>query len=226
MSLKIKSWHKIAKWTAWSVVAILFLAFWIRVMVFEADYYNSKEGSERAIASSAEDNLIEEEPTDTEKEDYTVEAMNPRYLSVSKLGIDKARILPMGVNINGELATPDNVFDVGWYDGSGKPGQGKTMIIDGHNGGPHVLGVFKNLPDLVEGDEIVVERGDGKVFKYKVADSKAVALEDADAYMAVAAKSPDPEKESVTLISCTGEWSDQRQTYLSRQFVRAVLVEE
>ena len=32
-------------------------------------------------------------------------------------------------------------------------------------------------------------------------------------------------KESVTLITCTGEWSDQQQTYLSRQFTRAVLVD-
>ena len=95
-----------------------------------------------------------------------------------------------------------------------------------HNGGPHVFGIFKNLPDMVEGDEIIVERGDGQVFKYRVSDSKAVALADSDAYMAVAAKSPEPGRESVTIISCTGEWSDQRQTYLSRQFVRAVLVDE
>lgn len=225
MSLKIKSWRKIAKWTIWSLVAIVFLVFLIRVATFEASYYGSKEGSERAIAVASESDLIEEKPTEEELEDYTVEAMNPRYLTVERLGIDKARILPMGVNISGELATPNNVFDVGWYDVSGKPGQGKTMIIDGHNGGPHVLGVFKNLPDLVEGDEIVVERGDGKVFHYKVSDSKAVPLEEADAYMSVAASSPDPQKESVTLISCTGEWSEQRQTYLARQFVRAVLTE-
>lgn len=207
------------------MMALLFAVFLIRVATFEQSYYSSKEGSERAAARNAESDLIEEEPTDEEVEDYTVEAMNPRYLTVEKLGINKARVIPMGVNVLGELATPDNVYDVGWYDGSGKPGQGKTMVIDGHNGGPHVFGVFKNLPELTEGDMIEVERGDGKVFKYRVQESKAVALADADAYMAVAMQSPDPGSESLTLISCTGEWSDQRQTYLSRQFVRAVLVE-
>ena len=99
------------------------------------------------------------------------------------------------------------------------------MIIDGHNGGPHVLGVFKDLPNLVEGDIIAVERGDGKVFKYKVVENKSVLLSESDAYMAVAARSPEAGKESVTLISCTGEWSQQQKTYLSRQFTRAVLVE-
>lgn len=223
MSLKIKSWRKIAKWTLWGVVGVLFTVFLVKVATYENWYYASKEGSERAIAATATEELIEEEPTEEEVDAYAVEENKPRYLTVEKLGINKARILPMGVNTVGELATPNNVYDVGWYDASGLPGRGGTMIIDGHNGGPHVVGVFKNLPELVEDDIIEVERGDGEIFRYRVVDSKAVALADADAYMAVAAQSPEPGRESVTLISCTGEWSDQRQTYLSRQFVRAVL---
>ena len=149
----------------------------------------------------------------------------PRYLTIEKLGINKARILPMGVNDKGELDTPNNIFDVGWYEASGKPGLGGTMIIDGHNGGPHVLGVFKSLPSLAEGDIITVERGDGVVYNYKVVESTTVALSESDEYMATAARSPERGKESVTLISCTGEWSQQQGTYLSRQFVRAVLAD-
>ena len=131
----------------------------------------------------------------------------------------------MGVNTAGELDTPNNIFDVGWYEGSSKPGEGGTMIIDGHNGGPHVYGVFKNLPDLMEGDIIQVERGDGEIFKYRVAENKAVPLTESNDYMSTAAKSPESGKESVTLISCTGEWSQAQGTYLSRQFTRAVLMD-
>ena len=137
-----------------------------------------------------------------------------------------SRILPMGVNTSGELDTPGNIFDVGWYEASGKPGQGGTMIIDGHNGGPQVHGVFKNLPDLVAGDIIKVERGDGAIFNYKVVENKTVPLSESDAYMTAAARSPEPGVESVTLITCTGEWSQQQGTYLSRQFTRAILVDE
>ena len=228
MSLKIKGWRKLIKWAIWSVLAILFLVFLVRVVVFEANYYSEKEGSERAVAEAIEpeEELIEVEPTEEEVKEYTVAPDRPRYLTVEKLGINKARILPMGVNSKGELATPNNIFDVGWYEASGKPGQDGTMIIDGHNGGPHVLGVFKNLPDLIEGDIIKIERGDGIVYKYSVVESKAIPLSESDAYMSTAAKSPEKGKESVTLISCTGEWSQQRGTYLSRQFVRAVLKEE
>lgn len=228
MSLKIKGWRKITKLAIWSVLGILFLVFLIRVATFEASYYAEKEGSERAIAETAEpeEELVEVEPTEQEVREYTVAPDRPRYLTVEKLGINKARILPMGVNAKGELATPNNIFDVGWYEASGKPGKGGTMIIDGHNGGPHVLGVFKNLPSLEYGDIITVERGDGVVYKYKVVENKAVLLSESDAYMATAARSPEQGKESVTLISCTGEWSQQRGTYLSRQFTRAVLVED
>ena len=231
MSLKINGWRKIVKWSIWGVVGLLFLIFFIRVVTFEVGYYSEKEGSERAVVETVteeeeEEELVEEEPTEQEVREYIVAADRPRYLTVEKLGIRNARILPMGLNNKGELDTPRNVYDVGWYDGSGKPGQGGTMIIDGHNGGPHVLGVFKNLPNLVEGDEIKVERGDGAIFRYLVVENKAVLLSEADEYMVTAAKSPEAGKESVTLISCTGEWSQQQGTYLSRQFTRAVLVED
>ncbi|MDO5451923.1 MAG: class F sortase [Candidatus Saccharibacteria bacterium] len=219
---------RIIKWAFWLVLLVVFLVFLIRVAVFEHNYYNEKEGSERAVAeqTAEEPELDETVPTEAEVAEYTVAPDRPRYLSIAKLGISKARVLPMGVNTKGELDTPRNIFDVGWYEGSGRPGQGGTMIIDGHNGGPHVSGVFKKTPDLVEGDIIEIERGDGEIFKYSVVENKAVALDDSNKYMGVAARSPESGRESLTLITCTGEWSDQQETYLSRQFTRAVLVED
>lgn len=225
-NLKIKGgWRRVAKWAIWSVITLVFLGFLIRVATFEAWYYGEKEGSERAAVATEESTLDETVPTEEEIIEYTVAADRPRYLSIEKLGITNARVLAMGINSKGEMATPNNIFDVGWYEGSGKPGQGGTMIIDGHNGGPNVYGVFKRLPELVEGDIIKIERGDGAIFNYKVVENVAVALAESDDYMIKAAKSPEKNRESVTLITCTGEWSSVQQTYLSRQFTRAVLVE-
>ena len=225
--LKIKGgWRRIVKWSVWGVLLILFLVFLIRVATFEQGYYSEKEGSERAVTEQVDNRELDEtKPTETEVAEYTVAPDRPRYLSIEKLGITNSRILPMGVNTSGELDTPNNIFDVGWYESSGKPGGGGTMLIDGHNGGPHVYGVFKRLPELTTGDIIQVERGDGKVFKYKVVENVSVPLSDSDKYMATAAKSPETGKESVTLISCTGEWSQAQGTYLSRQFTRAILIE-
>ena len=227
MSLRLGNRRDIIRWAIWSVIAILFLVFLIRVITFENSYYNEKEGSERTVAESKqeEEELIETPPTETEVHEYIVSPDRPRYLTIERLGIRNARILAMGINEKSELDTPRNIFDVGWYESSGKPGQGGTIMIDGHNGGPHVHGVFKDLPSLVVGDMIKVERGDGLVFNYQVVENKAVPLSESNSYMSEAAKSPETGKESVTLITCTGEWSDQQQTYLSRQFTRAVLVD-
>ena len=183
------------------------------------------EETEEEPEEEPEEELIEVEPTEEEVYEYIVPDGNPRYLTIEKLGIYGARILSMGVKDTGELKTPNNIFDVGWYEASGRPGEGGTMLIDGHNGGPHVHGVFKELPSLENGDLIEVERGgDGVRFYYSVVESVEVLLSEADDYMSKALRSPEPGRESVTLISCTGEWSDLQKTYLSRQFVRAVLV--
>ena len=233
MSLKIENRKTLVKWAVWAVFLALLLLVFLRIVTFENNYYSSKEGSERAVAEALSDvespvleELIEEEPTVAEVREYTVAPDRPRYLSIDKLGVRKARVFAMDVTAAGALDTPRNIFDVGWYVRSGKPGTGGTMMIDGHNGGPHVVGVFKNLPSLVTGDIITIERGDGVVFNYRVVENKSVLLSEADSYMGVASQSPENGKESLTLITCTGEWSQQRQTYLSRQFTRAVLVED
>ncbi|MBQ9018394.1 class F sortase [Candidatus Saccharibacteria bacterium] len=230
MSLKFDfNWKKLLKWTALGIVCVLFLGFFIRVVTWEDAYYREKEGSERdTVERSVEvehEELDETEPTVEEVAEYVVSPDRPRYLSIEKLGINNSRVLPMGVNNNGALATPNNIFDVGWYEASGKPGAGGTMVIDGHNGGPNVYGVFKYLPNLEIGDIVTIERGDGAVFRYSVAENKSVPIDESDQYMNVAMKSPEYGKESVTLISCSGDWSWDRYTYLSRQFVRALLVE-
>ena len=229
MSLKISvSTKRIVKWVITALGLLLLLIFFLRVAIWEDSYYREMEGSERAevlVMDTEAEELIEIKPTEEEVAEYTVGPKRPRYLSIEKLGIKNARIIPMKINSKGALGTPNNIFDVGWYEASEAPGEGGTMVIDGHNGGPNVHGVFKNLPDLVEGDVIKVERGDGEKFYYSVVENKTVPLSESDAYMQQAMRSPEAGKESVTLITCTGEWSQARGTYLSRQFTRAILVE-
>ena len=208
---------------------ILFILtfFFARTAIWEINYYKEKEGSQRATAEevTAEVQEVDEtEVTEEQRREHTVAADEPRYLSIAKLGIKNARVLKMGINKSGELDTPYGIFDIGWYGQSGKPGKGGVLVMDGHNGGPNVDGVLKHLNELYAGDEIVIERGDGEIFTYQVVDNKEVPLSEADQYMTIAFQSPAPGKESLTLISCIGEWSQVQQTYLSRQFTRAVLV--
>lgn len=228
MSLKIDfDWKKVAKWGALGVLAVFLLVFFVKVATWEDDYYRRMEGSERAEQNiSDEEELDETEIAEDDINNYTVPADHPKFLKIDAIGLEKARILSVGVNSKGELGTPISIFDVGWYEASGKPGEGKTVVLDGHNGGPTKEGVFKKLPELKRGDIIEITRGDDEVFRYEVVENDTVSLDNADEYMSLKAlRSPEVNRESVTLITCTGEWSQDKRTYLSRQFVRAVLVE-
>ena len=151
--MDIKNSKKLIGRIVLGLVVFLLAVFFVRTAIWEYNYYKEKEGSTRATAESVYDDVEPEAVDETEvtveaRAEYYVAADRPRYLSIEKLGIKNARVLEMGIKQNGELATPANIFDVGWYNASGKPGEGRTIVIDGHNGGPNVVGVFKYLDQL------------------------------------------------------------------------------
>lgn len=231
MALKFK-WRKNLPQIIWGVILLIFIGVLLRLVIWEHNYYADKEGSERmapisnTIAPEDAEEVDETDVTNDDKNNYKVAANKPRFLSIEKLGIDRARVLEVGLNNIGRLQVPASIYDVGWYRSSGKPGAGGTLLIDGHNGGPTKEGVFKHLPELSAGDIIMIERGDGKFFRYRVVENEEVPLSEADSKMQKMQESPEKGKESLSLITCTGAWSQVQQTYLSRQFLRAVLIED
>lgn len=111
-------------------------------------------------------------PTDDEVNNYTVPPDYPRYIYISKINVPKTRVKALGVNKDGEVAVPDNIFDAGWYTGSSKPGQKGAVFIFGHISSWEANGAFHDLNKLKPGDKVMVERGDGKKFTYVVNKSK------------------------------------------------------
>ncbi len=226
MGLKFKTVEKYRYQIIWGIVAAIVIGCLLRVAIWEHNYYNEKEGSERAVATQVGTQDVDEtEVTEEQKAEYIVAPDQPRYLSIEKLNVNNARILPMGTTEDGAMDTPYNIFDVGWYTGSSAPGTGGTTVIDGHNGGPNIEGVFKHLPELSAGDKITIEMGDGTIYTYVVHDNYSTLIDNPEEGMKNAEISPVKGQESITLITCTGEWSQTRQTYLSRQFTRAVRME-
>ena len=223
------NWKRDKSRIIWGTVILIIGLIAARILIWEHGYYSSKEGSERAttLSSPTEEEDVDETPvSDQQVQEYTVAADRPRYLSIPNLGVVNSRVLPVGLSSSKQLLTPAGIYDVGWYTGSGKPGAGGTMLIDGHNGGPTKVGVFKRLPELRNGDIITIERGDGAIFNYSVVENQTLSLAEANQQMNKMLTSPKKGVESLSLITCTGEWSQVQKTYLSRQFLRAILVSE
>jgi len=232
MSLRINSLVRQIPQIILGLLILFLVGCLIKVAIWEHYYYDNKEGSVRTPVEQVGINAPDAEEvdeTDVTEEDirvHTVAPDKPRYLMAAFMGNHtKARIREVGLTSSGAMGTLANILDVGWYRSSSKPGQGGTLLMNAHNGGPTKVGIFKYLDQVQIGDRLTIERGDGAIFNYEVYESKILPIAEADNYMATMQTSPVTGKESLSLISCTGEWSQQQRTYLSRAMVRAVLVE-
>lgn len=234
MSLKINNWKKFIARTIWIILLLVVVIFFVRTAIWEHNYYESKEGSERSVSVNVAKNqsqtnvepIIEEKPTETQIVEYTVPDGNPRYITIDALGVSRSRIVSLGETADGKMAAPNNIYDAGWYNYSARPGEGGVVVIDGHSGGPTESGIFRNLPSVKNGDIIKIEvGGSDRIYQYRIVEITSLLNEQAGEYMEQAFTPIEKGKESLTLISCNGEWSFNQNTYMSRIFVRAVLAE-
>ena len=207
-----------------TIIKIIFLiclaGIIARLAIWESHYYKSQEGKERIEPRTTGDisadstNVDETIITNDQKQSYIVTADQPRFLNIEKIDIHNARILPVKETSSGAIAVPISIFDVGWYTESSIPGKTGTTI----------QGVFKNLVLLEKGDHIEIEMGDGTKYTYQVYDNNTYTLKEANQKMHSMQVSPVNGVESISIITCTGEWSNLQRTYLSRQFLRAVRI--
>lgn len=162
------------------------------------------------------------ETTKPALDSYSVAPDMPRALYIEKLSI-AARIMPMGVTADNSVEAPRNIYDAGWYTGSAKPNEAGAMFIDGHASGASRLGLFAYLDTLQAGDYITVEKGDGQQLSYVV---RAVDTYDANAVDMTKALSPYTKgAKGLNLMTCTGSWVPDEQTYDQRVVVYTEQVE-
>ncbi|HEY4963778.1 MAG TPA: class F sortase [Candidatus Saccharimonadales bacterium] len=184
------------------------------IAVAQADKLTKEANKAVAAGTKPPTNALSTvKPTASVLASYVVAPNLPRYLIIPKLGVN-SRILSVGVNSSGALATPNNVFDTAWYNESAEPGQPGATLIDGHISSWTSHGVFYGLKDLVAGDIIKVERGDGKVFTYSVVKTvvyPASNVSMTDAVTPVTAGVP-----GLNLISCDGDVITGTNTFNER----------
>ncbi len=90
---------------------------------------------------------------------------------IPSLGIDAA-VEPVGVDADGNMATPEDPWNTAWYAPGARPGQNGNAAIAGHVD-YHGIGevVFWDLNKLGPGDEVFVDTADGKTLRFVVNDS-------------------------------------------------------
>lgn len=136
---------------------------------------------------------------------YKVSPTAPKILTIKKLNV-KANVVGLGLKAGNEIGVPGNIYDVGWYNGSAQPGDGGTILFDGHVHGPTQPGVFVNLKKLAAGDKLSIERGDGKVFNYHVVKTQSYEASKVD--MGAAFNPAEPGKPALNMITCDGSYND------------------
>lgn len=172
----------------------------------------SDDPDSRQAAEGQDEKKISADSIDS----YKVAADLPRVVKIDKIKV-RARVMQMGVNADGSMQSPINIYDAGWYTGSVKPGQlGATTII-AHANGPSSPGLFDNLGKLVAGDEINIESGAGKIFKYQVVAAETVALDKVD--MNKFLRPVDGVGEGLNLMTCSGNWVQSSRTRDHRTIV-------
>jgi sortase (surface protein transpeptidase) len=152
---------------------------------------------------------------------YKVSSDLPRAIYINKINV-AARLMPMGLNSDNSLQAPTNIYDAGWYTSSAKPGQSGAMLVDGHGSetGTH-YGLLGYLTKVTNGDQIIIERGDGTRFTYVVVHTEIDALSDVDMNNLLIPYSG--AQQGINLIACTGKWTSNHSTLDHRILVFAVL---
>jgi len=144
----------------------------------------------------------------------------PRLLKIPSLTVD-ARIKRVGVSLNGEPIATGNIFDVGWFEASGKPGSPGAVLLNGHVSGPSKDGVFAQLGSLKAGDKVILERGDGKELTYIVQKVQEYSTNAVD--MDAATQPLDPTKQGLNLMTTANKFTGRSEQTDKRLVVFALL---
>jgi sortase A len=140
----------------------------------------------------------------------------PDHIWIDKIRVN-AKIEPVGpgkaldVNVVEWSAPPNR--NVGWHNNSGRMGEGKNIVLNGHNN--IYGGVFRRLYTLKAGDEIRLGVGD-RVVTYRVEEVIRVL----DRGRPIAERVQDAhyiqpmDDDRLTLVSCWPEWDNSHRVYV------------
>lgn len=127
-----------------------------------------------------------------------------------------APVTEKGLDTQGVMEAPDDPVHVAWYGFSSRPGVGGNAVFAGHVDyaavGP---AVFWNLESLKSNDVIEIRLEDGTDYRYRVTTKET--FDEAAVVNRIVGPAPG---DSVTLITCAGNFNRATQRYDQRLVVR------
>jgi hypothetical protein len=122
----------------------------------------------------------------------------------------------VGLDRNGAMDTPENIWDVGWYKAGPVPGAPGDAVIDGHAGYPGQPLIFGRLVKIQPGASIVVLLADGSKQVFTVVSVQSLPVNSMPQDMFEPYGPP-----RLTLITCDGQFNSDNKTYANRLVVEA-----
>jgi sortase (surface protein transpeptidase) len=143
----------------------------------------------------------------------------PVVVRIPAIGV-RARIIPLGVYPDGEVAVPSlsTPFLTSWYDRGPTPGQPGAAVLLGHVDAAGVgPAVFYRLGDLRPGDLVYVTRRDRRTAVFRVT---SVRMYPRNAFPAMRVYGP-TRRPALRLVTCGGQFDWATHSYLDRTIVFA-----
>ncbi len=201
------SWKKVA-WNGLSVVmGLVFICILVYAIYTEPQRTLEFESQIAVMPTST--SSLSVTPTDTPTPTPTV---IPVSIVIEKLGIDTI-VEPVGVTKDGNMDTPVNAKNVGWYQYGTVPGAPGNAVLTGHydtvTGKP---AIFYHLQNLAIGDRVNIRMNDGRILPFMVTGTDVIAYDVFPTGYVFAQKSGI----NVNLITCGGIWDTKEKIYKDR----------
>lgn len=144
----------------------------------------------------------------------------PVRLRIPRIAVDAA-VEKVGLTAEGEMGTPKNTTDVGWFALGPQPGEKGNAVLAGHLDGKHgETGVFADLSRLKRGDTFFIEDNTGLSTAFVVRESRTYA----PGYVYDVFSPSD--NAHVNLVTCDGVWNGSKKSYTKRLVVFADLAKK
>jgi Sortase domain len=139
----------------------------------------------------------------------------PTQIDIPAIGVH-ARIVPLGLHLDGTIQVPGRFDEAGWYQGGPRPGDLGPSVILGHLDSLDGPAVFLRLRDLTPGQIVSVSSG-SDAHRFRV---DAVATFGKDRFPTSLVYGPVPGA-ALRLVTCGGSFDDVKHSYRANVVVFA-----